>query len=74
MSSPEDLVGLLKQNNLEKYLNYFSEQMLLYGAAIIISGFCCFQLVTNNSIETYFTSNFSGKKVYDENKTRYNQR
>ena len=34
MSSPEDLVGLLKQNNLEKYLNYFSEQMLLYGAAI----------------------------------------
>ena len=34
MSSPEDLVGLLKQNNLEKYLNYFSEQMFLYGAAI----------------------------------------
>ena len=27
-------MGLLKQNNLEKYLNYFSEQMLLYGAAI----------------------------------------
>lgn len=28
------MIGLLKQNHLEKYVSYFSEQMLLYGAAI----------------------------------------
>ncbi len=27
-------MSLLKQNNMERYINYFSEQMLLYGAAI----------------------------------------
>ncbi len=67
--------GLIKQAvAVETHGMNFNTTMLLYGIAIIISGFCCFQLVTNNSIETYFTTNFSGKKVYDENKTRYNQR
>lgn len=67
--------GLIKQAvAVETHGMNFNTTMLLYGIAIIISGFCCFQLVTNNAIETYFTANFSGKKVYDENKTRYNQR
>lgn len=34
ISGPEDVIGLLKQNHLEKYVNYFTEQMLLYASAI----------------------------------------
>lgn len=67
--------GLIKQAvAVETHGMNFNTTMLLYGVAILISGFCCFQLVTNSSIEAYFTANFTGKKVYDENKTRYNQR
>ncbi|MBQ9080912.1 MAG: GTP pyrophosphokinase family protein [Clostridia bacterium] len=32
--SPDDIVGLLRENNLDKYVSYFAEQMLLYRAAI----------------------------------------
>lgn len=67
--------GLVKQAvAVEQHAMNFNTTMVMYGIAIIISGFCCFQLITNNSIEAYYTMNLSNKKVYDENKTRYNQR
>lgn len=64
--------GLVMQAvKIEEHGLDFNKMMLLYGLAIIVSGFICFQLVTNNSVELYFTSDFSGKKkVVDESKPR----